>query len=96
LHATYVILQQDETTQIIQVDAKHHKSLIGPGGKYKKRLETKYDVSIAFARLEDDEEGNDRYEKLAPNEIRIRGPRSAVASAVAEIQEVVDYEVCEW
>ncbi|OMH83826.1 Vigilin 1, partial [Zancudomyces culisetae] len=42
----------DQTVRVIVVDSQHHGSLIGPKGKYVRRLETKYHVNIRFPETE--------------------------------------------
>jgi hypothetical protein len=46
-----------------------------------------------FCRVEDGHDEEERQDGLKPNEIRLKGPASSVSLAIAEIQELVEYEV---
>ncbi|KAI8321049.1 hypothetical protein GQ54DRAFT_262496 [Martensiomyces pterosporus] len=88
----FVERMADQTSEIISVPANIHRSLIGTGGRYVKRLEEKYAVRIQFPssrREADDEAGA----ALTPDQIRIRGGRKGVEGAKAELLELAAYEV---
>ncbi|KAJ2754979.1 hypothetical protein GGI19_002001, partial [Coemansia pectinata] len=77
----------DETSETISVQAELHRALIGTGGRFVKRLGDKYHVRIQFPKHDSDDE------PLGADEIRIRGGRSGVAAAKAELLELAAYEV---
>ncbi|KAJ2058943.1 hypothetical protein GGI17_004727 [Coemansia sp. S146] len=78
----------DETSETISVQAELHRALIGSGGRFVKRLGDKYHVRIQFPK-----HGSDDDEPLRADEVRIRGGRSGVAAAKAELLELAAYEV---
>ncbi|KAI9592334.1 hypothetical protein BDF19DRAFT_218182 [Syncephalis fuscata] len=95
----------DSVIQRMKIPVKLHPALIGPQGRYVRRLEENYQVRIKFPRSArgtnnniDNDDDNDDEElsgKLnqAPDEVIISGGRKGVASARAEMQELIDYEV---
>ncbi|KAJ2770594.1 hypothetical protein IWQ56_002107, partial [Coemansia nantahalensis] len=81
----------DQTTETISVAAEMHRSLIGAGGKYVRRLEDKYAVSIQFPSSRHEASGNDGA-PLSADQIRIHGGRKGVEGAKAELLELAEYE----
>lgn len=73
----------DEVTQLLDIPSAMHGALIGQGGKYVTRLQTKYDVHINFPHA-----GGE----LKPDQVSIRGGRKGVAEARAELLELLAYE----
>ncbi|KAJ1952686.1 hypothetical protein GGI12_006185, partial [Dipsacomyces acuminosporus] len=88
----FVERMADQTSEIISAAANIHRSLIGTGGRYVKRLEEKYGVRIQFpsSRREADDDAS---AALKPDQIRIRGGRKGVEGAKAELLELAAYEV---
>ncbi|KAJ2714632.1 hypothetical protein H4R19_001630, partial [Coemansia spiralis] len=81
----------DQTTETISAPADMHRSLIGTGGKYVRRLEDKYAVNIQFP-SSSRREASDEGAPLGPDQIRIRGGRKGVEAAKAELLELAEYE----
>ncbi|KAJ2367850.1 hypothetical protein H4S01_001919, partial [Coemansia sp. RSA 2610] len=82
--------EADQTEEIVRVAADIHRALIGSGGRYVKRLEDKYTVRIAFPSSRRDADDG---APLEPDQIRIRGGRSGVEGAKAELLELAAYEI---
>ncbi|KAJ1913475.1 hypothetical protein H4219_005200 [Mycoemilia scoparia] len=94
---------EDQVTEIINIDSALHPALVGPKGRFVRRLEEKYVVFIRFPHSHSNETPNDSddeygpgigvsSDKLRPNEIRIRGGRKGVESAKKELLDLADYE----
>ncbi|CAG8560746.1 1982_t:CDS:10, partial [Ambispora leptoticha] len=84
---------QDATILRLQVPVEYHKSLIGVGGRYVKRLEEKYGVHIRFPKnKESTEDVEDDVEAQKFDEVIIKGGRRGAADAKAEMMELLDYE----
>ncbi|CAG8489346.1 12407_t:CDS:10 [Ambispora gerdemannii] len=84
---------QDATILRLNVPAEYHKSLIGVGGRYVKRLEEKYNVHIRFPKnKESTEEAEDDSEAQKFDEVIIKGGRRGAADAKAEMMELLEYE----
>lgn len=81
----------DEVTLRLSVPNNYHATLIGPGGKFVKRLEDKYDVHIRFPRANETED-DFRDKPNSPDEIVVRGPSRGAAKTKEEIMELVQYE----
>ncbi|RPA71329.1 hypothetical protein BJ508DRAFT_419956 [Ascobolus immersus RN42] len=77
---------EDTANLALRVPAVHHKTIIGTGGKFVKRLEEKYNVRIRFPKSGDGATGN-------PDEVTIKGPKKGAAEAKKEIEEVLQYEL---
>ncbi|KAJ2611428.1 hypothetical protein H4S08_003171, partial [Coemansia sp. RSA 1365] len=79
----------DQVSEIVNVPARLHRSLIGTGGKYVRRLEEKYAVSVQFpsSRRESSDDP-----QLTPDQILIRGGRKGVESTKVELLELAAYE----
>ncbi|KAJ2388131.1 hypothetical protein GGI05_003876, partial [Coemansia sp. RSA 2603] len=76
----------DQTTETLHVPANMHRALIGPGGRYVRRVEQKYAVRVQFPRADDADS------TLAADEVRVAGGRQGVESACAELRELAAYE----
>ncbi|KAK6526036.1 hypothetical protein TWF281_011076 [Arthrobotrys megalospora] len=91
---------EDETTTSVIVAPEYHRTIIGQGGKFVKRLEEKYSVRIQFPKvgqdnssdLASDAGGNGVQKSQAPNEIVLKGPSKGVKEAKDEILELIKYE----
>lgn len=80
----------DETTYKLKIPAEFHGQIIGQGGKFVKRLEEKYQVQINFPRSgQENVEGD---EKVAKNEVTIKGGKKGASAARSEIMELFEYE----
>ncbi|KAJ1769655.1 hypothetical protein IW140_005038 [Coemansia sp. RSA 1813] len=86
----FVERMADQTSDTVTVPAAIHKSLIGTGGRYVKKLEDKYAVRIQFPSARRD--AGDDSPALSADEIRIRGGRKGVEGAKAELLELAAYE----
>lgn len=84
-------------TKTIHVDQRFHRTLIGPGGKYKKRLSEKYDLLIQFPPREGLSASTATFAGMPlprnEDEIVLRGHATHVDAAIKEMLELVDYEV---
>jgi predicted PilT family ATPase len=80
--------QEDETTEIVIIKRAIQPALIGAGGKYAIRLEEKYGVKLSFPR--DSKDASAPTQK--PDEVSIRGGKTGVASAKAELLEAAAFE----
>ncbi|KAK6337101.1 hypothetical protein TWF718_009887 [Orbilia javanica] len=91
---------EDETTASVIVAPEYHRTIIGQGGKFVKRLEEKYSVRIQFPKVGQDSSndfasdagGNGPQRSQAPNEIILKGPSKGVKDAKDEITELIKYE----
>ncbi|KAF3932353.1 Vigilin [Dactylellina cionopaga] len=92
---------EDETTSSIIVAPEYHRTIIGQGGKFVRRLEDKYFVRIQFPKAARDDSsdmasdagaGAAPARAQAPNEIVLRGPSKGVKDAKDEIDELIKYE----
>ncbi|KAI8636061.1 hypothetical protein BD408DRAFT_426750 [Parasitella parasitica] len=83
----------DQVTLSLKVPKAFHRFLIGPSGRYVKKLEDKYNVFIKFPRS-----GNRGDETPAsssptnPDEITVRGGKKDAQSAKEELLELYEYE----
>ncbi|KAF8458207.1 hypothetical protein BDZ91DRAFT_666179 [Kalaharituber pfeilii] len=92
---------EDNTTLKIKVPPEHHRTIIGQGGKFVRRLEEKYGVRINFPKTKEDdsaETGSDtgapvNFRQLAPDEVMIKGGKKGCAEARSEIEELLKYEI---
>ncbi|KAG8907944.1 hypothetical protein FRB99_001452 [Tulasnella sp. 403] len=84
----------DETQEVLRIPRDYHPGLIGPSGKYVNRMEETHGVKINFPRDNAGfgEAGNGKREQLKPDEVVIKGGRKGVASAKAELLELVEFE----
>ncbi|KAF3137290.1 hypothetical protein TWF703_005213 [Orbilia oligospora] len=90
---------EDETTTSVIVAPEYHRTIIGQGGKFVKRLEEKYSVRIQFPKVGQEnssdlasDAGGAPQRSQAPNEIVLRGPSKGVKEAKDEITELIKYE----
>ncbi|KAK6343619.1 hypothetical protein TWF730_011210 [Orbilia blumenaviensis] len=89
---------EDETVIIVNVAPEYHRTIIGQGGKFVKRLEEKYSVRIQFPKVGQDNSNDAAGEASAPqrvqapDEIVLRGPSKGVKEAKDEITELIKYE----
>lgn len=93
---------EDETTTSLIVAPEYHRTIIGQGGKFVKRLEDKYSVRIQFPKAGRDDVSDlasdagantgGPAKSQAPNEIVLRGPSKGVKEAKDEITELLKYE----
>lgn len=74
----------DQVTLTINVPKAYHRYLIGPNGRYVRKLEDKYNVFVKFPRS-----GSSEKEEEA---ITIRGRKKDTASAKDELLELYEYE----
>lgn len=89
----------DETTIKVEVPNEYHAQLIGPGGKFIKRLMDRYDVYIQVPKMSSEvlsnAEGNSNSREPTPaggdDLILIRGPSKGVEKTKGEIEELVKY-----
>ncbi|KAJ2548282.1 hypothetical protein EV175_004889, partial [Coemansia sp. RSA 1933] len=86
----FVERMADQTAEVVTVPAAIHKSLIGQGGRYVKKLEDKYAVRVSFPSTRRDT--SDDVPPLGPDEILIRGGRKGVDGAQVELLELAAYE----
>lgn len=71
----------DQTTLTLKVPKSFHRYLIGPSGRYVKKLEEKYNVFIKFPRGDEN-----------PDQISVRGSKKDAQSAKEELVELYEYE----
>ncbi|EPS41164.1 hypothetical protein H072_4956 [Dactylellina haptotyla CBS 200.50] len=95
---------EDETTISVMVAPEYHRTIIGQGGKFVKRLEDKYSVRIQFpkaGREDTSDMASDAgagagagppAKSQAPNEIVLKGPSKGVKDVKDEIMELIKYE----
>ncbi|EWC46448.1 hypothetical protein DRE_04391 [Drechslerella stenobrocha 248] len=74
---------EDEVTVSLGVAPEYHRTIIGQGGKFVKRLEDKYSVRIQFPKAQ---------KAQAPDVIILKGPSKGVKEAKDEIVELIKYE----
>ncbi|OMJ07515.1 Vigilin 1 [Smittium culicis] len=95
----------DQTSKIINIASDLHRSLIGTGGRFVRRLEERYGVSIRFPSNSEpkpdsenpepeaeDIDSKQRSNPLKPNEIMIRGGSKGVENAIQELMDLATYE----
>jgi len=91
---------EDDTTITMTVAPEYHRTIIGQGGKFVKRLEDKYMVRINFPKANREETAADNasdagaasQRSLAADEVLIRGPSKGVKDTKDEITELLKYE----
>ncbi|ORX98161.1 hypothetical protein K493DRAFT_280708 [Basidiobolus meristosporus CBS 931.73] len=84
----------DQTELRLTIAPHLHKSLIGAGGRYVKRLEDTYNVRIKFPHSGDRnaENEDDSEEAQKPDEVIVKGGKKEVAEAKAEILQLIEFE----
>ncbi|OLY81470.1 Vigilin 1 [Smittium mucronatum] len=96
----------DQTSKVINIDSNLHRSLIGTGGRFVRRLEERYGVSIRFpasaesksstqneaAESENTVSDKNPSNNLNPDEIMVRGGSKGVENAIQELMDLAKYE----
>jgi hypothetical protein len=85
----------DQVTISLKVPKEFHRFLIGPSGRYVKKLEDKYNVFIKFPKSSTrggDESPSSPAAPTNPDEITVRGSKKDTASAKEELVELYEYE----
>lgn len=85
----------DQVTISLKVPKEFHRFLIGPSGRYVKKLEDKYNVFIKFPKSSSNNRGDESPSSPAPtnpDEITVRGSKKDTASAKEELMELYEYE----
>ncbi|CEP16639.1 hypothetical protein [Parasitella parasitica] len=83
----------DQVTLSLKVPKAFHRFLIGPSGRYVKKLEDKYNVFIKFPKSGN--RGDESPSSPSPNnpdEITVRGGKRDAQSAKEELMELYEYE----
>ncbi|KAI8981434.1 hypothetical protein BDB01DRAFT_851226 [Pilobolus umbonatus] len=79
----------DQVTISMKVPREFHRFLIGPNGRYVKKLEEKYNVYIRFPKSN---RGDESPGSNNPDEITVRGSKKECNSAKEELNELYVYE----
>ncbi|KAK9719344.1 hypothetical protein K7432_004879, partial [Basidiobolus ranarum] len=88
-----IVDKLSDQTEIRLTIAPHlHRSLIGVGGRYVKRLEDTYNVRIKFPHSAEKNGDNDEEETQRPDEVIVKGNKKDVAEAKTEIQQLIEFE----
>ncbi|KAG2214318.1 hypothetical protein INT47_000874 [Mucor saturninus] len=83
----------DQVTLSLKVPKEFHRFLIGPSGRYVKKLEDKYNVFIKFPKTNrGDESPTSSPIPSNPDEITVRGGKKDCQSAKEELMELYEYE----
>ncbi|KAI8085297.1 hypothetical protein BDF21DRAFT_443624 [Thamnidium elegans] len=82
----------DQVTIALKVPKEFHRFLIGPSGRYVKKLEDKYNVFIKFPKSNRGDESPSSPSPTNPNEITVRGSKKDCNSAKEELMELYEYE----
>lgn len=83
----------DQVTLSLKVPKEFHRFLIGPSGRYVKKLEDKYNVFIKFPKSGNrGDESPSSPAPTNPNEITVRGGKTDAQSAKEELMELYEYE----
>ena len=77
----------DQITLNLNVPREFHRHLIGPNGRYVRKLEDKYNVYVKFPKT-----ASDAASQSDDNTITIRGRKKDASSAKEELQELYEYE----
>ncbi|KAI9490237.1 hypothetical protein BDB00DRAFT_875555 [Zychaea mexicana] len=77
----------DQVTLNLNVPREFHRYLIGPNGRYVRKLEDKYNVYVKFPKS-----ANGTASPSDENTITIRGRKKDASSAKEELQELYEYE----
>ncbi|KAI9248211.1 hypothetical protein BDA99DRAFT_564828 [Phascolomyces articulosus] len=77
----------DQVTLNLNVPREFHRHLIGPNGRYVRKLEDKYNVYVKFPKT-----ANGTASPSDENTITIRGRKKDASSAKEELQELYEYE----
>lgn len=82
----------DQVTISLKVPKEFHRFLIGPSGRYVKKLEDKYNVFIKFPKSNRGDESPSSPVPTNPDEITVRGGKKDCNSAKEELMELYEYE----
>jgi hypothetical protein len=82
----------DQVTLSLKVPKEFHRFLIGPSGRYVKKLEDKYNVFIKFPKSGNRGDESPSGAPTNPNEITVRGGKKDAQSAKEELMELYEYE----
>ena len=84
----------DQVTISLKVPKEFHRFLIGPSGRYVKKLEDKYNVFIKFPKSSSNrgDESPSSPAPTNPDEITVRGSKKDTSSAKEELMELYEYE----
>lgn len=83
----------DQVTLSLKVPKAFHRFLIGPSGRYVKKLEDKYNVFIKFPKSGNrGDESPSSPSPTNPDEITVRGGKKDAQSAKEELMELYEYE----
>jgi hypothetical protein len=85
----------DQVTLNLNVPKEFHRFLIGPNGRYVKKLEDKYNVFVKFPRGNNNNNVNGDESPIPggnPDIITIRGGKKDAAAAKEELTELYEYE----
>ncbi|KAI8079749.1 uncharacterized protein BX664DRAFT_286121 [Halteromyces radiatus] len=82
----------DQVTSNLNVPKEFHRFLIGPNGRYVKKLEDKYSVFIKFPKGQHVNGDESPIPGGNPDTITIRGRKKDVAAAKDELTELYEYE----
>ncbi|CAJ0830958.1 736_t:CDS:10, partial [Entrophospora sp. SA101] len=99
---------QDPVIETLKIPMEYHKLLIGPKGRYVRKLEEKCNVQIRFPKSKEfvtasnngsngDDANNSSnsgsiVDTQKPDEVIIRGKKKGIDEAKAELLELLDYE----
>lgn len=78
----------DQTTLTLNVPREFHRHLIGPNGRYVRKLEDKYNVYIKFPKSGSEQNGS----SSSGDAITVRGRKKDASSAKEELMELYEYE----
>ncbi|CDH50527.1 kh domain-containing protein [Lichtheimia corymbifera JMRC:FSU:9682] len=79
----------DQTTLTLNVPREFHRHLIGPNGRYVRKLEDKYNVYIKFPKSGSEQNGSSG---SSGDAITVRGRKKDASSAKEELMELYEYE----
>ncbi|KAI8341994.1 hypothetical protein BC941DRAFT_510074 [Chlamydoabsidia padenii] len=82
----------DQVTLNLNVPKEFHRFLIGPNGRYVKKLEDKYNVFVKFPRGNNMNGDESPIPGGSPDVITIRGGKKDAAAAKEELTELYEYE----
>lgn len=80
----------DQTTLTLNVPREFHRHLIGPNGRYVRKLEDKYNVYIKFPKSGSEQNGSSS--GSSGDAITVRGRKKDASSAKEELMELYEYE----
>lgn len=79
----------DQITLTLNVPREFHRHLIGPNGRYVRKLEDKYNVYIKFPKSAG---GSEQNGSSSSDSITVRGRKKDASSAKEELLELYEYE----